>query len=452
MLYIYSFLALLLAAIAMIFITKSKNSNLDFSWIIKKNELTKEDIEWNRNNYLPILPFIPPIRSVFQFVSGGTAAGGLVMFFLNRLTALPFWLSITISVVVALVVAFSFEKGILAIAKPFVNSLIRFKFKSRLELAIVIFLGMLLTVFIGGTVGTSFVSAGESVSTLNKQIKGEEISLQETTSTLLSTLNQSSSAANKPLNVYSEQRKNERLSVVKKYDVKITADEKWAKKQKTKNYVSPEIQKKANSLKWFDEQTTIELKKFGVSISATTSKSSDAVAGLILQLSKSDADNKNRQNDRNLFWEFLWVGIAVFATFITFSTIVLEQLIVAATTEIKTTTDDTKTDDKAYKSETEDVIKVKNLTDGEIEHYENAAKGYLVKNIKDVENGVFISQNAKNNISNWYSRDKGNVNSSNYIKYQYAIKYFEMYNIQLKPSVTHSNRVSFFDLDTKTEI
>ena len=138
MLYVYLFIALLFVTITMIFLTKSKSSNLDFSWLIKKNELTKEDIEWNRLNYLPILPFIPPIRSIFQFVSGATAAGGLVMFFLNRLDVLPFWASITVSVTVALVVAFSFEKGILAIAKPFVNSLIRFKFKSRLELSIVL--------------------------------------------------------------------------------------------------------------------------------------------------------------------------------------------------------------------------------------------------------------------------------------------------------------------------
>jgi hypothetical protein len=456
MLYVYLFIALLFVTITMIFLTKSKNSNLDFSWLIKKNELTKEDIEWNRLNYAPILPFIPPIRSIFQFVSGATAAGGLVMFFLNRLDVLPFWASISVSVTVALVVAFSFEKGILAIAKPFINSLIRFKFKSRLELSIVLVLGALLVVFIGGTVGTSFVSAGESVSTLNKQIKGDGgVSLQETTSTLLSSMNQSNSAANKPLNAYSEQRKNERLSLIKKYDVKIKADEKWARKTKVKNYVSSNVQKKANSLRWFDEKTTDELKEFGVSISATTSKSSEAVSSLILQLSKSDADDENRQNDRNLFWEFLWVSISVFATFITVSTIVLEQLIVVATTEKEDDTNDTNEQAKTYNPEPETITPVIKppLDATKIEFYESKAKEYLDNNLRDTKDGLVISQNVKNAVSNWFSRGKSNgENSSNYVKYKYAIKHFAMYNVEVKESPTHENRVVFLDSNNDTEM
>ena len=452
MLSIYLFSALAVTVAIMIFATKSKYTQLDFSWIVKRNELTDEDIEFNKINYLPILPYLPIIRTFFQFISGATAAGGLVMFFLNRLTFLGFWIKLSIAVCAAVLVAFIFERGILTVCKPFVNTLIRFKFRNRLQLAIFVTLLLLLVIFIGGAVGTSYVSSGESVSTLNENFTSNDVNLNESVSTLLSALNQSSATANKPIDFYAQQRQNERITLSNYYDTKVHADNNWAKKTKVKNYVSSWVSKKAKALKDFDAATSKKLAGFGVTITATTTDNSKSINNVIDQLATTNAAAENRKAERNTFWEYLWISISIVATFITIATIALEQLIVAATTEKKDNTDDTKTDDKTYKPKNEPLAKTKTLTDGEIGHYENAAKGYLVKNIKDVEGGVFISQNAKNNISNWYSRDKGNVNSSNYIKYQYAIKYFAMYNVELKPSPTHANRVIFIDLDTNTEI
>ncbi len=118
-------------------------------------------------------------------------------------------------------------------------------------------------------------------------------------------------------------------------------------------------------------------------------------------------------------------------------------------------TNETNKQAKTYNLEPEQIIPVIKppLDATKIECYESKAKEYLDNNLRETKDGLIVSQNVKNAVSNWFSRGKSNgENSSNYVKYNYAINHFAMYNVEVKESPTHQNRVVFLDSNNDIEM
>lgn len=434
--YLIIFTCVVVAAVA---ILHFKTTEGFLKMLFGKNTYSDADRKHIAETYQPVLKSIRWLKPLTQFISGGTFAFFISSYIINNFTSLDISYSIAISAIIGIGVGFLVEGGLSVFLTPFWQSLINFKFTSRINLFLFLFVAVLVVGFGSITTIGSKLGSPELVEIVSND--SVSIDVQDVSKTMLNPIQSLITSQENSIKGIELSRSQGRVSIENKWNAKIKADENWAKKKGIKNYTSPHIAKKESELSYYDANTAKMIQSASNQNTSSIEKLTDNATSTLFTVSELQKNEVQEQKERKGSYSFIVMCIAIFATIATFLlTGIREMILFGGGKYIKT---DKADNNSSILDEPDDSITPTDdsTDDKEKQRITKYVQSYVSKYVKPLSDGFVINEKGKDLFSKWMHRGHTDRTSDDWKKFVEVKKQLSKLGIE---TTVHKTRCQFF--------